>query len=200
MRLARRLIEIWTWIIHAWLTSPGSLQRTYSRQVDLHVQRRVLFYLIGSLGDLAPYFGVVNVQVSVSDETVCNCIIWYIIKAGRHHEHLYFCVCVCVNPTTMFSFFFHFLLHNNRVDTEVDALRAVKVMWHKRSVHRWRVTPFPPLRVRDRWLDAEAKLSYWTIDLQLTRSFSSLVCDLWPVRSTFLKRQTAPDVYFEFTV
>lgn len=37
MSVARRLIEIWTWIIHAPLMSLGSLLTMNSRRVDLDV-------------------------------------------------------------------------------------------------------------------------------------------------------------------
>lgn len=43
MSLACRLIEIWTWIIHAWLMSLGSLQSMNSRRVDLDVRYMILF-------------------------------------------------------------------------------------------------------------------------------------------------------------
>lgn len=38
MSLACRLIEIWTWIIHAWLMSLGNLLTMNSRRVDLDVK------------------------------------------------------------------------------------------------------------------------------------------------------------------
>lgn len=55
MSLAHRLIEIWTWIIHAWLMSLGSLLTMNSRRVDLDVCRMIPVCFDRCWRENAPY-------------------------------------------------------------------------------------------------------------------------------------------------
>lgn len=56
MSVARRLIEIWTRIIHAPLMSPGSLLTVNSRRVDLDVWRAARAALIAAEVRTAHFF------------------------------------------------------------------------------------------------------------------------------------------------
>lgn len=71
MSVARRLIEIWTWIIHAPLMSPGSLLTMNSRRVDLDVWRTARVALIGAEVRTANYLRLLCILCANEVKVCC---------------------------------------------------------------------------------------------------------------------------------